>query len=247
MEEQGGAPVFKKSSGSKFKAILLACMAVVGFVVVLVICLKQNEEINQDTTKDVSLYTWFNTERLTYDDSTLVFDRDNSATELTVNGENYDVGDTPYFYKDERKVLFPHEMNLIQPRASVGQQSRLPSLAVLDGTYAEPVITFADFNQTLGSAFLFDGSDLYFFVNPVMLAFGDESVELPEFSFVTYNYNQELYIYKYDADEVIYREDVEKLEAKALNYRVDLVTDTFEVGGKSKLLAKNVGVLEILK
>lgn len=233
----------------KTKTGLLVGTVLLIFVVVLLVCLQQNREMNRLETENVALYTWFNTEKIEYDNSQLVFNRtDGAATELKVNGGAAEVvGAMPFFYQNERKVLFPQEMDIVEPRANNGQQSRLPALSILDGTSLEPKITFADYARALGSTFMFDGSDLYFFVNAMTLYINNEAMALPEFSFVTYNFNRELYVYNYDAQTAQYFENVDAVRAENANYNVNIATDTFESNGKSRLLVKNVGVLDVLR
>ena len=246
MEEQGGKAV-RWVRANKLKSFLLASVVLVSFVIILVICIKQNEDMNQFKVESVSLYTWFNKEMLSYDDATLTFDRSGTVTKLTVGNESYEAENMPYFYKDKREVLFPYDMNIVQPKLDIGgRQSRLPSLAIIDGTYAYPIVEFADFNETIGDAFLYDGNDLYFFINPVTLYKNGEAIELPEFSFVTYNFNKELYVYRYGSDAEYY-EGVEELKAEAQDYRVDLVAGVLTSGDKSQLLVKRIGDLETIK
>ena len=67
------------------------------------------------------------------------------------------------------------------------------------------------------------------------------------FSFATYNFNKELYVYDYDDIAAEYYENIDTVVADAEQYKINLTTDTFEVGDKSHLLIKNVGVLDSLK
>ena len=218
-------------------------------IVIIIICINQNNNINQFRSEDVALYSWANDEKLDFEKSELILDhtKQDMPTELIVDGEKQEIDTTPFFFKDERKVIFPQEMNLIQPRINNGEQNRTPSLTILDGTSVEPVLRFADISRSLGNAFLFDGRDLYFFVNPMTLTANDETIELSEFSFVTYNFNHELYLYDYESDTARYLENIENVKASTDKYSVDLVTDTFEINNKSRLLVTNPGVLDTIK
>ena len=237
-----------KKGGKYFKPAITVALLLLSFAIVILVCIKLNEVLNRQRIENVSVYTWFNEEMISYDETAeLVFDRNNSATELRIDGKKQEIETTPFFYNDERKVLFPQEMSLIQPRMNNGQQNRIPSLAFVDGTSVTPKISFANFEQELGSSFLFDGSDLYFFINPVNLIVGEEEIELPVFSFATYNYNHELYVYNYDEGTAKYYENVDSVKAMADAYMIDLVTDTYNINGKSRLLVQNVGALDLLK
>lgn len=249
-----GRQRFKRAKGQKRifdpKALLAVCFAFIAFIIIVIICIQKGKNLNTYRTENVSLYTWFNSEKIEYENSKLVFDRTNSATELKIDDESQSqlVESTPFFYKDERKVLFPQEMDIVQPRANNGQQDRLPSLSFIDGTSTDPQVTFADVKKVMGSTFLFDGNDLYFFINPVTIHANNQDYPLPEFSFATYNYNHELYLYAYGNDNPIYLEDVDSVLAESDNgYKIDLATDTFEYNGKSRLLVKNINRLEALK
>lgn len=237
-----------KKGGKYFKSAITVALLLLSFVIVIFACIKLNEALNRQRIENVLVYTWFNEELLSYDETAeLVFDRNNTATELKIDGKKQEIETTPYFYNNERKVLFPQEMSLVQPRLNNGQQNRVPGLSFIDGVSITPRISFANFERELGSAFLFDGSDLYFFVNPVKMIIGDEEMELPVFSFATYNFNHELYVYNYDESTAKYYENVDSVKAEAETYTIDLVTDTYNINGKSRLLVQNVGALDLLK
>lgn len=233
---------------AKFGLFFVSALAVIIFAVVLVAALIHKNQINQVRIEGVPLYTWFNEERISYDEDELVFERIDNDTTLSIDGEKQEFIDSmPYYYENERKILFPQEMNIIQPRANNGQQNRLPTLSTIDGTGSDIKVTFANTKVTLGSAFLFDGRDVYFFVNPMELTVDGQTIKTSELTLVTYNFNHELYIYDYNANEARFIEGAESVQAKTDKYNVNLVTDTFEINGKSRLLVTNVGVLDLLK
>lgn len=226
----------------------VSALAIILFVVVLVMALIHKNQINQVRIEGIPLYTWVNEERLDYGEDELVFERINDDTTLTIDGLKQEhISSIPYYYNDERKVLFPQEMNIIQPRVNNGQQNRLPTLSTIDGTGPEIMVAFADKKITLGSAFLFDGSDVYFFINPMEITIDGDTIKTSEMTLVTYNFNHELYIYDYNSGEARYIEGVKSVQAKTDKYSVNLVTDTFEINAKSRLLVTNVGVLDLLK
>lgn len=229
--------------------IAFVVSAVVMVVAVLIICICLNGNINQFRSESVTLYSWANEERITYNNAELVFDttKSNAASELKIDGKTVEIDSTPFFYEDERKVLFPQEMVIVRPRVNNGEQNRLPALSFLDGTSTEPKVVYADVNEMVGAAFLFDGRDLYFFVNPVTLEVDGEKIPLSEFSYATYNFNHELYAYDYNSGAARYFGNANSVKASTDKYSIDLVSDTFEVNNKSRLLVTNPGVLETLK
>lgn len=101
----------------------------------------------------------------------------------------------------------------------------------------------------MDTAFLYDGADLYFFINPVVIQFGSTEISLSPFSYVTYNFNKELYVYDFESDVMNYYSDVSDVVlAKADSYTVNLSIDSLERDNdKSRLLMKNFSYLPKLK
>ena len=97
------------------------------------------------------------------------------------------------------------------------------------------------------NAFVYDGYDVFFFLEGGTISYGDKIIEVSEMSFVRCEYKGALAIYNYEKNEMIYEEKVEgNVVVKFRNYSVDLSNDLLNVDGKSSLLIRNVDAQQLL-
>lgn len=100
----------------------------------------------------------------------------------------------------------------------------------------------------LMNAFLFDGDNLYFFINDTKLIYNDKELILPALSYVVMRYDSSIEIYNYEQN-LNFTEDISsnKVYAECNNYKIDLGIDSVTVNNESKLLIGNVDSLDNLK
>lgn len=215
-------------------------------IIVLVLMNVVKKEINQFKTEDESFYQYFGTQRFEYD-TKLTIDNSGSITELKIDDESIVLDSTPFFYKKEKKVLFPKLMSVVFPRSN-GLQNKIPYYSSVDGNSLNYYIKNNNLNYMVDTAFLYDGNDLYFFLTDVEITFGDNIVKIPSFSYATLNYNKELYIFNYDTQLMDYYENVsDTVYARGSGFTVNMSIDAIIYGENSRLLVKNLDYLENLK
>ena len=88
---------------------------------------------------------------------------------------NYD--STPIYLKNSKVVIFPADMSVVMPTISCAEYSALKYSYI---TFKKSVYTLTAnrYNNRLNHYFLFDGEDLYFFIEDVTLKIGNEEIKL---------------------------------------------------------------------
>lgn len=166
----------------KYKILIPVFVGVV-LLIAMFFLYKEYEYDNTRNKKEVSVYQYFLGSR---DDYTAIvtYNLRDSIVDLAVKDEKQKLTSTPVYYKDEKKVIFPNEMNIVFPRRD-GSQYRLYKYATY---YVQDDVHFIKNNTDLGNYeyfFMYDGNDLFFFPYESTLYLNDkEYMKLGPMSYV---------------------------------------------------------------
>ncbi len=226
--------------------IFIVLCVIVIFIIVLLLMKNVKEELENYTVKDANLYQYFREIRRDYN-TTLTISNEKEITELKINDETVELDSTPFYYQDEKKVLFPQQMSVIFPLAN-SLQKKIPYFTELDGTEMVSFLKNSNLEYQLFNAFLFDGNDMYFFPDGITIKFMDREISLSPYSYVIVNFNQEVIYYNYEMDIADVVENVTgDVLAVGDGYNINLSIDAVIYGEKSRLLLKNLEYLDNLK
>lgn len=236
----------KLLENSKFKTGL-SYVAIILLEVVILVLFSFKDNLDKVVLKDYKFYQYLSGNRFDYEGS-LKLSVDGDITELQLKDKNITLDSTPIYYTDYKKVLFPKSMSVVFPLTS-GVQYKVNYFSNMqkedDGS-----ITIVDrsYNKELDNCFLYDGADLFFFVNETSLMIGEQEYKIPPLSYVVAKYNNTVEIYNYEKDEYISFE-AKNIEVTAItsNYRINLFNDSIEYGLTSKLLVKKLDFLKNLE
>ena len=109
---------------------------------------------------------------------------------------------TPVYYQKKDMVIFPKDMSVVMPTLSCAEYMT-PEYSYI--TFENKVynLTTNNYHKRLNHYFLYDGGDLYFFIEPVTLTVKKEEIQLSSFSYVIAKYNG--YISYYDKSSDTFR------------------------------------------
>ena len=171
----------------------------------------------------------------------------NDDIELVLeNGKVIYLDSTPIYYKDTLgKMLFAKPMELVIP--DVGNYK----LSKFTNFYEEnQKINVKKFNSSkaknVNNGFVFDGNDLYFFLDETIVTVGDTDYELSPLSYVIVNYRSSVEIYNYDKDEYIIIQDENSLKndvlakSKSSNYTINMSLDSMKTEKSNQLLITSI-------
>ncbi len=227
------------------KVIIPSIIVIILLIVLIIIGTKTKNSLNTVRIENQSMYQYLDNVKVTYD-TTLTLESDNNITSMEIGDKKEVIDNLPLYYSGEDVVLFPSNMSLVFPLNNYTQK-KVPALTVLDGQSSlYKTLKYKNNNYDLENAFLYDGNDLYFFIEPTTLVLDDKEINLQPLSFVLYNNltgYASYYNYGQGADMVLVKNDC---LAKTGNYTINLKIDGIASGDDYKLLAKNLDILNSL-
>lgn len=227
----------------------IICVSIAAFVLlvfVLLLMLQAEEELEQYEIKNEKLYTYSLNHRLDfYTEVTL--DNKNNVTKMIYNGEEITLYTEPIYYVDKEVAIFPNRMTVVFP-LNLRKQYKLNRYTRVNGESVQVILQNENLEYGLNNSFVYDGDDVYFFVEDGVIKFGDKSVEVSKFSFVRCEYRGSLSIYNYETDTMTYEEKVtDNVIATFDTYSVNLSVDSITVNNEPSLIDKNIEIMEVLK
>ena len=147
--------------------ILIPVMVGVVLLVTIFFLYKEYQFDNKRNKEEVSVFQYFGGLKEEYT-AIVTYNLRNSIVEIAAKDKKIEYDSVPIYYKDEDKVIFPEEMNIVFPLRG-GSQFKLYKYATY---YTQDDMKFIKNNTDLGNYdffFLYDGSDVFFFPDEVML------------------------------------------------------------------------------
>ncbi len=230
----------KKSQNKKevIKKLLLILLLLAIILSVSVYILK----LNTEETKDEKFYQYFGGRKIEYDGAIKITKR-GEITQLMCKNVNIQLDSTPVYYQEqENKVLFPEDMAKVVPLDN-GRMTKVTRFSTIYKEEESIYLQSQNKEATIEHAFLYDGGDLYFFIENVTLTVGNKTYDLSPFSYIIATYNDSVEIYNYANDEYIIIPTTDKVIVQTGDYTIDTMIDTIKYGEKEQLLLKNINNL----
>lgn len=227
----------KKDNIIKIIAIILL------FLVILIVTMFV-KSLNTDVIENHSFYQYFIGKKFDYE-GTLKLTRKKDITELTFKDKQVQLDSTPIYYSDvENKVLFPENMAIIYP-VSNGLAYKINHFSNIYIDSESVYLQKGEWKKNLQNSFIYDGNDLYFFLETTKISVNDTQYELSPLSYVIAKYNEGLEIYNKKSDEyIIIEAKNQEILAKTDSYTINLSIDAIKYGEKEQLLIKNIDYLK---
>ena len=147
--------------------------------------------------KEVDVYQYFSGVKMEYV-AKISRNRKNVVLEYENKDFAVSLDSTPVYIKDKDNVIFPKEMSIVFPL-----KNREYQVNALSELYKENdlyYLNIRNLNKTYDNVFLFDGNNLYFFIDAVTLTIGKKKIELSPMSYVSASYRNFVEYYDYDSD-----------------------------------------------
>ena len=147
---------------------------------------------------------------------------------------------TPIYYQDKDIVILSQNMSVVMPTLSCAEYltTGYSYITFANGVYN---LTTNRYNQKLNHYFLYDGLDLYFFIEAVTLTVGQEEIKLSPLSYVIAKYGK--YVTYYDKKTDTFKTiTTEENDSKIENeyYTVYVSKDTIDYQGTNILLTPDI-------
>lgn len=235
----------KEKIKKNYKKILSTFFVVLIAILILFTTKKIISSLEKIVFEDNEVYQIFGEQVFEYKTKFEISNK-KGLLKIHINDEEIEPAPTPFYFKDTKKVLFPENMAVIFPLSNMDQR-RIPYFSYIEEMNHTYTISNLNLEYPIENAFFYDGNDLYFFIDEVTLTFDNTKINLSPFSFVTYNFNNDLTIYNYESNDAQLYNGVKTAIVEHRNFKLNLVTDSIIYGDKNRLLIKNLSFLDLLK
>ena len=183
----------KKDTIVKFIFILLG-------IAVIIIAAIYIGSLNTTKLEEEEFYQYFGGRKVEYTGTLEISRKNNGITSLKINDINIDLDSTPIYYKtEENKMLFPQDMAVVFPE-NQGLMEKIIHFSTINLEENIPYLQYENNKQSIENSFLFDGNDLYIFLEPTTIVIEDQTYELSPLSYVMVTYRQTVEIYEKESD-----------------------------------------------
>ena len=234
----------KKRRSSIIMSSVIAALILIIVIVVIII-----GNLNSTTTENHDFYQWYSGQKVEYKGQ-LTFTRKEGLTELKATDRKVTLDSTPVYYADENdKVIFPEDIAIVYPNNN-GMMYRINHFADIieenGSIYLETNLATKTNKTKLEKAFLYDGQDLYFFLERTTITVNGTNYEVSPLSYVIVRYKQSVEIYNYEKDEYQVIDTTETQDAKVVTdtYTINMSVDSLQTAEKEQLLIKGLSYLQ---
>lgn len=245
LEEQ--AKLLEKKK--KRKSTIITTSIIAALIVIIVIVIIIIGSLNSTTVESHDFYQWYSGQRVEYKGE-LTFTRKEGLTELKATDRKVTLDSTPVYYSDENgKVIFPEDMAVVYPNNN-GMMYRINHFADITEEngeiYLETNLATKTNKSKLEKAFLYDGQDLYFFLERTSITVNGTTYEVSPLSYAIVRYKQSVEIYNYDKDEYQVIDTTETQDVKVVTdtYTINMSVDSLQTAEKEQLLIKGLSYLQ---
>ena len=207
----------KKFFKEKYK-ILIPIMVVFVLLLTVYFLYREYKYDNYRNKKEYDVYQYFGGIKNEYT-GIVTYNLDDIIVDIEAKDKKIEYDSTPVYFKEEKKIVFPYEMNMTFPLKE-GSQFRVFKYSIYDKEENNHFIKSGMNRNEYSQFFLFDGKNLFFFPDEVTLLIdGKEYRKLSGMSYVKVvgGYTLEYYDYESDKAEVI------EIENKSITVKNELI------------------------
>lgn len=200
-----------------------------------------NISIRNNYTKDetIKAYQYFYEKKYEYA-LTLSKNRKDVIVDIKPQDIKINYDSTPIYYQNKDIVILPKNMSVVMPTLSCAEYLSLgySYITYQNGTYN---LTTKNYNKKLNHYFLYDGKDLFFFIEPVTLTINNEKIELSSLSYVIAKYNNSITYYdkKTDTFKIINTTD-NNSKVENQYYSINISKDSLNYQGTNIILTSSI-------
>lgn len=234
----------KKIIRDNYKLIIPITLMVVLFAAFLIY---YKVMLSNNYTKDEikKVFQYFYGQKYEYD---LIISKNRKDVIVNIKPQDIEVNydSTPIYYQEKDITIFPENMSIVMPTISCAEylSSKYSYITYENGLYN---LTTNNYNNKLNHYFLYDGNDLYFFIEPVTLTVNGEKIKLSPLSYVIAKYNKSITYYDKEKDTF---KTIETTDDKALiendYYSINIEKDSLNYQGTNILLTSTIEKLNTI-
>ena len=222
--------------------IILILVMFIAFIIYYII----SKTVIFESVEEKNVYQYFTEDKTEYN-LKINKNRKGVITNIEPIDVNVVYDSTPIYIKnDDNIVIFPSKMSVVAPVMNCSEYLA-NNYSYINLTDKQYVLVTNGFNSALGHYFLYDGSDLYFFIEKVTMVVNGNDIELDPYSYVV-AHNKKMYYYDRKEDKYI-SIDTKGYDNYIYNdyYRVYINGDYIDSGGEKVLLTSDLDTLMDIK
>lgn len=233
----------KKRKNTIITISIISALIIIIIVVSIIIA-----NLNSTKTESHNFFQWYSGQKVEYKGE-LTFTRKEGLTELRATDKKVTLDSTPVYYAEkENKVIFPEDMAIVFPNNN-GMMYRINHFSNIieesNDVYLETNLAVETNKTKLDQAFLYDGQDLYFFLERCNITVNGTTYEVSPLSYAIVRYKQRVEIYNYEKDEYQVIDIQDGQEAKVITdtYTINMSFDSLQTKEKEQLLIRGLSYL----
>jgi len=226
-----------KVSSSVLAIIILCLLLVCAYVLFFEI-----NDYRKIREEKHDLYYYFISQKIEFEGTLSV----NGADRIVgLKSDNVAINSTPVYYSDyPNEVILPGNMEIIFPYKRMPMY-KLGSYSKLYYKNNALYVNSESGNGRIYDCFLYDGQNLYVFLERTVIKVGEQEYVLSPLSFVEIDKNY-MRIYDYQTDKYTFIDSpTEQAFAYTDEYMIELSNDSFTYGTSYYLLIKSVDALDL--
>lgn len=231
------------------KNTIITVSIVSALIVIIIIVSIIISNLNSTKTESHNFFQWYSGQKVEYKGE-LTFTRKEGLTELKATDKKVTLDSTPVYYAEkENKVIFPEDMAIVFPHNN-GMMYRINHFSNIieenSDVYLETNLAVETNKTKLDQAFLYDGQDLYFFLERTNITVNGTTYEVSPLSYAIVRYKQSIEIYNYEKDEyqVIDIQDGQEAKVVTDTYTINMSFDSLQTAEKEQLLIRGLSYLQ---
>lgn len=231
------------------KNTIITVSIVSALIVIIIIVSIIISNLNSTKTESHNFFQWYSGQKVEYKGE-LTFTRKEGLTELKATDKKVTLDSTPVYYAEkEHKVIFPEDMAIVFPHNN-GMMYRINHFSNIieenSDVYLETNLAVETNKTKLDQAFLYDGQDLYFFLERTNITVNGTTYEVSPLSYAIVRYKQSIEIYNYEKDEyqVIDIQDGQEAKVVTDTYTINMSFDSLQTAEKEQLLIRGLSYLK---
>ena len=226
---------------NNYKLIIPILFMIVLFIAFL-IYYKVSVNSNYHVDKDEEVYQYFFDRKYEYV-ATVSKNKKDVIVNFTPKDIKINLDSTPIYLKNSDAVIFPEDMSVVMPTLNCSEylSKGYSYLSFQKGIYT---LVTNKYHDKLNHYFLYDGSDMYFFIENITLKVNNETIKLTPYSYVIVKYNN--YLSYYDKASDTYKTLTignNNIIAENDYYKILLDKDIIDYQGNNVILTSSIGEL----
>ncbi len=196
--------------------------------------------------KNIKVYQYFSNEKYEYK-AKIGFNRKKEIVELSTTDYDITYDSTPIYYKNKNRVIFPTNMSIVMPTLNCSEYLT-PKYSLITDKKNNYYLKTTKYDNKLGHYFLYNGLNLYFFLDKVTLTINNQKVDLSPLSYVyTSQTNNNITYYDKKTDNI---KTIESKDYKTTiendYYKVNINTDQIDYYGQNVILTSQITSLSTI-